>query len=104
MMTASIHVGCAQVSLAHDELVEAEQRARAALEVATVDHLPIAAVDALDLLVAVSERRGLATSMGEAAATERRRHDVRFGFFYRRPKRRTIRRKTAGAVGGLRQK
>ncbi len=79
-LTASIHLGWAQVSLARDELHEAEQQALAALEVAHVDHLPIAAVDALDLLVVVSERRGLASasSMGKAAAAERRRLGYHF--------------------------
>ncbi|MEP7111851.1 MAG: BTAD domain-containing putative transcriptional regulator [Ilumatobacteraceae bacterium] len=78
--TASMHVGCAQVSLVRDELHEAEQRALAALEVARVDHLPIAAVDALDVLIAVSERQGLATasSMRKAAAAERLRLAYRF--------------------------
>jgi len=74
-LTASIHVGYAQVSLARDELHEAEQQALSALEVTHVDHLPIAAVDALDLLAVVSERRGLASAspIGKAAAAERQR-------------------------------
>ncbi len=79
-MTASIHVGRAQISLARDELHDAERQALAALDVANVDHLPIAAVDALDLLVAVGERRGLdsASPMGEQAAAERRRLSYHF--------------------------
>jgi predicted ATPase/DNA-binding SARP family transcriptional activator len=79
-LSASIHVGCAQVLLAQDELHEAEQQALAALEVAHVDDLPIAVVDALDLMAVVSERRGLAstTSIGKAAAAERRRLSYQF--------------------------
>ena len=79
-LTASIHVGFAQVSLARDDLHEAEQQALVALEAAHVDHLPIAAVDALDLLVVVSERRGLASasSIRPAAAAERRRLGYQF--------------------------
>ena len=79
-LTASIHVGRAQVALARDELDEAEQQALDALEVAHVDHLPIAAVDALDLLAVVSERQGQASasSIGTSATAERRRLSYHF--------------------------
>gem|GEM_PF-4766703 len=74
-MTASINLGRAQVALARDELDEAHQHALAALDVAHAEHLPIAAVDALDLLAVVSERRGQASasSIGTAAEAEHRR-------------------------------
>jgi hypothetical protein len=80
-MTASIHVGRAQVALARNELDAAHQHALHALVVAHVDHLPIAAVDALDLLGVVSERRGQASasSIGKAAAAER----WRLGYLFR---------------------
>ena len=79
-MTASIHVGQAQVALARGELDEAARHAQTALQVAHVDHLPIAAVDALDLLGAVSEQRRhvAAWSIATAAAAERRRLGYRF--------------------------
>jgi hypothetical protein len=79
-MIASVHVGQAQVALARDELDDASRQALAALDVAHVDHLPIAAVDALDLLDAVNERRGRmsASLIGGAAAAERLRLRYRF--------------------------
>ena len=79
-MRAAIHIGQAQVSLAREVLSEAERHARAALETARADRLPIAAVDALDLLVAVGDRRagGSASPMGRAGMAERRRLGYRF--------------------------
>ncbi len=79
-LTASIHVGRAQVALARDELGEAEQQALAALEVAHVGQLPISAVDALDLLAVVSERRGQASAslIATTAVAERRRLSYHF--------------------------
>lgn len=55
---------------ARDELDEAQRQALSALEVAHVDQPPIAAVDALDLLSIVSQRRGPASpsSIGQAVA------------------------------------
>ena len=80
-LTAALHLARAQVSLAQDELDEAEQQALNALEVvAHVDQLPIAAVDALDVLAVVSQRREhvSASSFGSSAAAERRRLGYRF--------------------------
>jgi predicted ATPase/DNA-binding SARP family transcriptional activator len=79
-LTASINVGRAQLALARDELDEAHQHALAALEVAHGEHLPIAAVDALDLLAVVSGRlrQASASSIGTAAAAEHRRLSHRF--------------------------
>jgi len=79
-MIASVHLGGAQVSLARDELDDAEHHALAALGAAHADHLAIATVDALDLLDAIGVRRGRAgaSSIGAAAASERRRLGHRF--------------------------
>jgi predicted ATPase/DNA-binding SARP family transcriptional activator len=73
-LTASMHVGRAQVALARDELDQADQHALVALEAAHTERLPIAAVDALDLLAAIGERRDHASSssIGKAAAAQRR--------------------------------
>jgi predicted ATPase/DNA-binding SARP family transcriptional activator len=80
-MTASIHLGRAQVALARGDLDVADQQARAALDVAQIECLPIFAVDALDLLTVISDRRGLAsaTTLGTSAATER----LRLGYQFR---------------------
>ncbi len=79
-LSASIHVGRAQAALARDQLDVAERQALAALEVAHVEHLPIAAVDALDLLAVVSDRQGQASAAAIAtlAAAERRRLGYHF--------------------------
>ena len=79
-MNASIHVARAQVMLARHELNEAHAQALVALEVAHDDQLPIAAVDALDLLALIAARRGHASaaSIGQAAAAERRRLSYHF--------------------------
>ena len=79
-MTASIHIGQAQVALGRQELEEAHDRALVVLEVAHANQLPLAVVDALDLLVAVSERRQQASSssLRKAAAAERRRLRYQF--------------------------
>ena len=79
-MIASIHISRAQVALARDELDAADRHALAGLEVARADHLPIATVDALDLLSTVSLRRGhvSASSIVRATTAERRRLGYRF--------------------------
>jgi predicted ATPase/DNA-binding SARP family transcriptional activator len=79
-LATSVHVGAAQVALARDELDEAYRHALAALDVAYVDHLPIATVDALDILDVIGARQGLSSSpsIGRTAADERRR--LRFQF------------------------
>ena len=79
-MTASIHIGQAQAALARRRLDEAHDQALAVLEVAHVNELPIAVVDALDLLTAVGERpqQASSSSLQQAVAAERRRLRYRF--------------------------
>ena len=56
------------------------REATAALRVAQPEGLPLAIVDAIDLLTAVAERRGddVAASLRDAADAERRRVGYRF--------------------------
>ena len=79
-LAASVHIGMAQVALARGDVDEAHHHALAALEAADAEHLPISAVDALDLLEVVGERRGQcsASSIGTEVATERRRLGYHF--------------------------
>ena len=79
-MIASIHIGQAQAALARQELDEAHDQALVVLEAAHANQLPIAIVDALDLLAAVDERRQQASSssLRKAAAAERRRLRYQF--------------------------
>mgnify|MGYP001812543099 CR=1 FL=1 len=81
LLTTALQLSQGRVALARHHLDIAEQRAIAALDVATCHGLPLAAVDALELRAAVSEQRGatvVSRSLREGARIERERCGYRF--------------------------
>jgi predicted ATPase/DNA-binding SARP family transcriptional activator len=81
LLTTAIHVAQGQVALARSRLDVAEHAALAAFDTARAHGLALAAVDALELRAAVSQRSGdvaVSRSLVERAAAERNRLDYRF--------------------------
>ena len=81
LLTTALHLAQSQVALARGDLDIAEHTAITAFETARSHRFPIAAVDALELRSAVSERSGetaVARSLAEGARAERDRLDYHF--------------------------
>ncbi len=81
LLTTAVHLAESQVALARGYFDVAEHEAIDALETAQRHRFPLAAVDALELRAAVSERSGemvVSRSLAEGARAERGRLDYRF--------------------------
>jgi predicted ATPase/DNA-binding SARP family transcriptional activator len=76
LLVTALQLARSQVALARDDLEVAANAADAALLGARTHQLPLAAIDAIELRAAVSERRAeyeVCRSLGEGAKAERRR-------------------------------
>lgn len=81
LLTTALHLAQSRVALVRGDLAAAENAATAALCAAQLHRLPLAAVDALELRAAVSERSGVtvdSTLLAEGVRAERERLAYRF--------------------------